>query len=285
MLNGKAILATDYSQTAEKLINCLSELTRFGIYEVILFHVVDVEQAKPAAEKIKARHKNKLMRIKYKIAMKGINATVRVHLGNPTQEITRLAEEEDASLILLASHGKGIIKQILLGSTTQNVIRKSSRPVLIEKFKNIEGREAKVACKKKFNRIVIPTDFSSCADKTIARLKKINKPAEEIILVSCIESSENEKRLEKKKAEIEEKLDKVKNELKQKQASKKIISKIIIGSAPEKIIEVAKDHKAGIIMLSTKGTGTIKDLLIGSTADRVARHSPIPVLLFPCLDD
>jgi nucleotide-binding universal stress UspA family protein len=53
------------------------------------------------------------------------------------------------------------------------------------------------------------------------------------------------------------------------------------GSPAQNIIEVAEEKDAGLIIMSTKGSSNLKELLIGSTAEKVAENSPIPVLLLP----
>ncbi|MCX7877257.1 MAG: universal stress protein [Ignavibacteria bacterium] len=47
------------------------------------------------------------------------------------------------------------------------------------------------------------------------------------------------------------------------------------------ILNYADNIKADIIIMGTKGAGNLKDILIGSTAERVARFSSRPVLVMP----
>jgi nucleotide-binding universal stress UspA family protein len=51
------------------------------------------------------------------------------------------------------------------------------------------------------------------------------------------------------------------------------------GSIAETILEVAAGVHADIIAMSTHGRSGISRWLLGSVADRVVHHSPIPVLL------
>ncbi|HEX9903254.1 MAG TPA: universal stress protein [Acidobacteriota bacterium] len=64
-------------------------------------------------------------------------------------------------------------------------------------------------------------------------------------------------------------------------AEKISFDKIILkeGSAPKKIIEVSEEEKADLIVLGKKGHSVLENLLIGSVANQVLRHSFIPVLL------
>ena len=49
--------------------------------------------------------------------------------GNPVAEILRCADQVDADVIVMATHGKGELSYTFLGSVTEKVLRKSKRPV------------------------------------------------------------------------------------------------------------------------------------------------------------
>jgi len=53
-----------------------------------------------------------------------------VVLGRPFAEIIRYAREQNVELIVMATHGRGAISQMLLGSTTEKVVRKAPCAVL-----------------------------------------------------------------------------------------------------------------------------------------------------------
>ena len=65
-----------------------------------------------------------------------------VLIGNAGLEITEYAREVGAGLIIIPSHGRGPIKRLLLGSTTDRVVHLAHCPVLIlkEEKKNAEMR-------------------------------------------------------------------------------------------------------------------------------------------------
>ena len=56
-----------------------------------------------------------------------------VLIGNAGTEITEYAKEIGAGLIIIPSHGRGPIKRLLLGSTTDRVVHLSHCPVLVLK--------------------------------------------------------------------------------------------------------------------------------------------------------
>lgn len=58
--------------------------------------------------------------------------TIAVRVGKPSREITNYARDIAADLIVISSHGEGIVSAIL-GSTTERVVHLSPCPVLVLK--------------------------------------------------------------------------------------------------------------------------------------------------------
>jgi nucleotide-binding universal stress UspA family protein len=57
----------------------------------------------------------------------------RMLTGTPANEIARLAQQEQAELIVMGSHGRGGLARLLVGSVAEIVMRKAPCPVLIVK--------------------------------------------------------------------------------------------------------------------------------------------------------
>lgn len=58
-------------------------------------------------------------------------AEIEIHHGNPVVQILEAADRINADLIVLGTHGKGMIKYAFLGSVAEKVLRKAHRPVLV----------------------------------------------------------------------------------------------------------------------------------------------------------
>jgi nucleotide-binding universal stress UspA family protein len=54
-----------------------------------------------------------------------------IHGGRSSDEINQYAKDHNISLICLATNGRGGVEHLLLGSTTERVIRKAPCPVLV----------------------------------------------------------------------------------------------------------------------------------------------------------
>ncbi len=59
-----------------------------------------------------------------------VNTEFFVREGNPHSEIVNFAKNQGVDLIAMATHGLSGLEKLLIGSTTEKVVRKSDVPVL-----------------------------------------------------------------------------------------------------------------------------------------------------------
>ena len=72
-------------------------------------------------------------------AQLGIPASDRVAHGDPGTVICQVAGEEAFDLIVLGSHGSGVIKRVLLGSVSHHVLHHAPCPVLVIRERSGNG--------------------------------------------------------------------------------------------------------------------------------------------------
>ncbi len=60
----------------------------------------------------------------------GLNTETEVLIGKPSEQIVEYANKVDAELIVMTTHGYSGLEHVVLGSTTEAVLRKASCPVL-----------------------------------------------------------------------------------------------------------------------------------------------------------
>ncbi len=62
-----------------------------------------------------------------------INKGISIHvaIGDPGHEIAEFAQQQEASLIVMPSHGRTGLQRLLIGSTAERVVRLSHCPVLV----------------------------------------------------------------------------------------------------------------------------------------------------------
>ena len=137
----KILVPTDFSESAKHAQGYGVSFAREYEAELILVHVVEtltVGYASdlfpvPMAEvfdEISGYAKTEIAKLAAEIREKGIPVREMVVQGKPSAEIVRIAKEEGIDIIVLGTHGKGMLDQALFGSTAERVIRKAPCPVL-----------------------------------------------------------------------------------------------------------------------------------------------------------
>ncbi len=272
----KALVATDFSLPSMHLVDSLAELISFGLEEILLVHVVDIRAPGGSAVSLQSIDEEVLDRKKKSLEELGLKVQVIVPIGFPAPEIVKIATEHEASLIAITSHGKGIIKQLFLGSTTTDVIRSSTVPVLISKYREQQDYVRGV---KAFQKLLVPLDFSPYSEKLLDQLEELTGLVKEVIMLSVIERADSDEQLLQIIDEREGKL--LEEKIKLEKLGLKVQTMILQGTASVNIIETADQEGVTMIMMATRGEGLLQELILGSTAHAVARRSKQPLLLIP----
>jgi nucleotide-binding universal stress UspA family protein len=126
---------TDFSDCADAAFQVVKRLKAAGAKEVILLHVQDervIKQRSPEQLAEFNRHDTERLEDLCKaLRLFGLEAWPELRLGIPFKETLALADEKNASLIVLGSHGRSAVQEMLAGSTFENVARLSRQPVLV----------------------------------------------------------------------------------------------------------------------------------------------------------
>jgi nucleotide-binding universal stress UspA family protein len=125
----RVLCPVDFSRYSEEAITLLSRTK--GVREVILLHIVSQGETETEIEVAVQKAKGQIETIRSNLAAQGIGVRTIIRKGNPTFEITGIADEEDVSVIWMSSHGKGWFRELLLGSTAYTVAMNAKRPVII----------------------------------------------------------------------------------------------------------------------------------------------------------
>jgi nucleotide-binding universal stress UspA family protein len=128
-LFSNVLVPTDFSTPADDVISVLKTLE--GMKKVVLLHVVTRAETKADIDESVENARARLAKIQQDLAAAGITADLRVRVGDPTEMILSLAEEESVSLIAMNAHGTDWLRNLVLGSTTFTVVRRTKKPVLI----------------------------------------------------------------------------------------------------------------------------------------------------------
>ncbi len=72
---------------------------------------------------------------------RGISVRTVLCDGEPVAAIEAFAEQEGADLIVMGSHGRKGLKRLVMGSTTEGVMRRSNVPVLVIREERERARD------------------------------------------------------------------------------------------------------------------------------------------------
>ncbi|MGV8079980.1 MAG: universal stress protein [Syntrophales bacterium] len=133
----KILYPTDWSDCARNALQYLKGMKDAGIREVVVAHVMDEKAMKLQPEEkfreFERVDREKLAQVKEELEGEGFPVRMLLRVGNPRAELIRIAREEDVSLIVMGSHGKGQMEGILWGSVSRNTAEYSERPILVIK--------------------------------------------------------------------------------------------------------------------------------------------------------
>jgi len=140
----KILYPTDFSDVSKKAMGFIKQLKGAGTKEVVVFHVIDERiidriqhhseggiNVEELGKKMEENAQEEISAIEGELKKSGFNVKTRIDKGVPFREILKAEQEEDISVVVIGSHGVSCIEEMFLGSCSEKVIRKSSKPVLV----------------------------------------------------------------------------------------------------------------------------------------------------------
>jgi nucleotide-binding universal stress UspA family protein len=134
------VVPTDFSASARKALEVARDVaSAAGPAHLTLVHAysppVDIEALAPAMvddylKRLSDRATEELAKALDTVEKAGISTEYFALRGNPSTVVTELAEEKNADLIVMGTHGRTGIARAALGSVAERVVRTARCPVL-----------------------------------------------------------------------------------------------------------------------------------------------------------
>jgi nucleotide-binding universal stress UspA family protein len=202
--------------------------------------------------------------------------------GPAADTIVGYARSNPVDLIVMGTHGASGFEHLVLGSVTEKVVRQASCPVM-----TVPPR-ANATSTVPFRRILCPTDFSpsslaglqlACslaqeADATLTLLHVIDEPDENALFVARPYDVHGHRVAREQHAVNYLKTlipDSVRDWVSPR-------SRTAVGAAHERILEVATEERADLIVVGVQGRKPLNLMLFGSTTNQIIRRATCPVL-------
>lgn len=289
----RILVPVDFSDITNTVLRTVKKIAQAHGGEVILFHavspaiyipypeslavdVIDVKVLQEIEENKKREAEEKLRGLED--FLKPVKTKTVVDVGDPRDLILEQEERENPDLVVIGSHKKGLVEKILIGSTTEKVVRYSKKPVLV-----IKGSEPSFT-----RRVVIAYDFSKTAERTVEFSLRFLKPFKvkveilhidepiEIPIVEKIGKALYEKYREEKKVYIKR--------LEERFASAgfSVETSFVSGKDPSREIteHIRKLKDVDMVIMGSRGLSGLKRIVLGSTSAEVFKKVEVPILIY-----
>ena len=138
----KLLVCVDLSESTEIIVKKIEEIAIALSAKVWLLHnavpepdfvefKVDPQAARESlAKKFHGEHRQ-IQELANRMRKAGLDTTALLVHGATVETILKEASELEVDMIVVGSHGRGAMHQLLVGSVSEGVLRKSRCPILI----------------------------------------------------------------------------------------------------------------------------------------------------------
>jgi nucleotide-binding universal stress UspA family protein len=277
----RILVPLDGSRRSERALPYAAGLTRAFQAELILVHDETTGQADADALPELERGR-RLAELVSGLERLGLRIRLRVVHGAADDAILRAADEEQADLIVMSTHGRSGLGRWLYGSIADAVVRHTTRPVAL----------ISAACERDWSleshfRLLVPLDGSAFGEAALGTARQIaDALGAEIILLRVVEPADGFAALRTSylPARSQAVLDEARTYLDGIRASPSLADRSITtraeaGDPAARIAAVARDEDVDMIVMATHGSGGLVRLTMGSVATATLHQASVPLLL------
>ena len=248
----RIVVATDGSPTAEHAQRVAAAIAKASRAQLILVHGCShADQGEALVQKAKEQ-----------LTAEGVTPSTEVHLGDPVEIVTEIADRKDAGLIVVGSRGNSRAKRFFMGSVSHSLAHHAPCDVLIVRARGFTY----TAPDANYKSVVVATDGSPTADRAARKgLDLARKIGATTTLVFVGHSSSGDPILK-------DTLDAL---------GEGMVAKLrVVGGDPaDRIVEVAEAERADLIVVGNKGMTGASRFLLGSVPQKVLEHAHCDVLI------
>ena len=138
----KLLVCIDLSESTEIIVKKIEEITKALPAKVWLLHnavpepdfvefKVDPQAARESLAKKFHNEHRQIQEIADRLRKAGLDATALLVHGATVDAILKEAADLDVDMIVVGTHGRGAMYQLLVGSVSEGILHKSPYPVLV----------------------------------------------------------------------------------------------------------------------------------------------------------
>jgi len=208
------------------------------------------------------------------VAVKTVNAS-----GSVLDEIRREADALDASLLVLGARGAGFLRPLVMGTTSERLLRRTARPMLV----------VRQSAHEVYRRALVAVDFSPWSPKAVALAHRVAPHARLVLLTAYQVPFEEKLRFagvdaptidhyrQRARADATQRLHALAHDAGLKPGTWDPC--IIEGEASQRIVEQEQERDCDLVVLGKHGRSATEDLLLGSVTKHVLAEGRADVLV------
>lgn len=273
----KIIVPVDFSEHSEYALKTAAMLAKKNDATIYALHMLDMQELSLTESEVYLYEKTAFF-LKFaekrfydfleKDYLKDLNVVPIIKHYKVFKEVNTVAEEVQADLIIMGSHGASGVKEFFVGSNTEKVIRHATIPVLVIKNEmlNID-----------FNDVVVATDFS---EESIPAFRKLLETLDFLNAKTHIVYVNTPFDAFKTTTEMDVMANDFFTNLEGNTDRKINLNIICSRTILQGILDFSNTAGADLIALITSGRKGISHFLEGSVAEDVTNHSTLPIISF-----
>lgn len=290
MVYRSLLVPLDGSAFAEQALPVAIEIAQAAQATVQL---VLVHQAAPRGTKARLAALKAERNYLHQVATRGQEITgtklTAVTLTGPVvSALRRHIERIGVDLVVMTTHGRGMLERAWLGSVADALVRTAEVPMLLVR----PAEKAPAAARLEVTRLLVPLDGSSLSELIIPpAVAMAHLLGAELSLVQLVTPVEMMTAFPPGMTEYDASL----TTLKEQQAKDYLDSLAatlrsdglvvttasgITASPAAGILDLARDPAIGMVALATHGRGGVRRAFLGSVADKIIRAADRPVLVY-----
>ncbi|MGQ4877429.1 universal stress protein [Billgrantia sp. LNSP4103-1] len=259
------LVAVDFSPAWPLLQARLKALSAWGAERVTLVHVLSSRYPATPEETHRPHYEAKLAELAGDLAAPGLTIDTEVRSGEPGAALTEAARERGADLLLMGCRGHNRLHEFFLGSTALDAARLTAQPLWLEPVADeLVGADSRL--------LMLATDGSDAVGGAEALAARLAPQFQRRLAVTATCASEG---CDREIADAQRHLDSIAERI------ESLETRVLDGDPRRAIIEEAKREHADLIVIGKRGRNRIQELLLGSTAEAMARGAQCPVLIVP----
>jgi nucleotide-binding universal stress UspA family protein len=292
------LIPTDFSHYALYAMNYAIAMARAAGGKVHVVHVLDPSlfsmggghgmwltksDQDRLAESMREHAHQRLQHLAGTVRDAGVDAEYHIGRGIPAHEIISLAQSLDCGTIVMATHGRTGFDHLVFGSVAEHVVRDSPVPVLTIKHPEHECIDA-ADPSLRVERVLYPYDFTPYAEAGLSEaVTWCRELGAELVLLHAGEvpvtlpefmpdaaaamSADLERRARDGLALVRRGISGI-----------EVTTRVALGVAYREVCRVATEENVDLLVMPTHTRQGLSDALHRSTAEKVVRLAPCPVL-------